>query len=172
MRRAPHGDDRAGSRVVNMGSAAGFFAPTLMGAYAASKHAVEALTDCLRREIAPDGLHASVIEPGSIDTDIEKKMATQLVDYALDKEGLRSPYAPRMAAMAAKMKDVERHQRSAPRWARLMNEPAVVSDAVVDALTSARPRARYVVGYDARSVYMLQHFAPTAVVDRLLDLFV
>jgi NAD(P)-dependent dehydrogenase (short-subunit alcohol dehydrogenase family) len=61
---------RRGSRVINICSVAGYLAGPSMAAYAASKFALEAFSDCLRREMYAWGLHVSIIEPGFMRTPI------------------------------------------------------------------------------------------------------
>ena len=60
----------ARGRVVNVSSQGGKVAAPYFGPYCASKFAVEAMSDSLRRELKPWGLHVSVVEPGAIDTAI------------------------------------------------------------------------------------------------------
>jgi len=64
---------RARGRIVNIGSIAGRSALPFLGAYAASKFALEAITDSLRVELAPFGIEVSVVEPGTIATPIWSK---------------------------------------------------------------------------------------------------
>ncbi len=66
---------RARGRIVNVGSIAGRSAIPFLAPYAASKFAVEAITDCLRLELAPWGIEVVVVEPGTIATPIWKKSA-------------------------------------------------------------------------------------------------
>jgi NAD(P)-dependent dehydrogenase (short-subunit alcohol dehydrogenase family) len=61
---------RRGSRVINICSFAGYLAGPSQSAYAASKFALEAFSDCLRREMSAWGLYVSVIEPGYMRTPI------------------------------------------------------------------------------------------------------
>jgi NAD(P)-dependent dehydrogenase (short-subunit alcohol dehydrogenase family) len=61
---------RRGSRVINICSVAGYLAGPGMAAYASSKYALEAFSDCLRREMHSWGLHVSIIEPGYMRTAI------------------------------------------------------------------------------------------------------
>jgi NAD(P)-dependent dehydrogenase (short-subunit alcohol dehydrogenase family) len=128
---------KARGRIVNIGSLSGLIASPFNGAYAASKFALEALTDSLRLELRPWKIHVSIIEPGFIQTPIVKKsldaaeaLRTQLPAEALQ---LYEPYlrTAREAteAEAAKAASTE-----------------VVVKAVVHALTARRPRTRYVVG--------------------------
>src|SRR5919112_1052610 len=67
----------ATGRIVNISSIGGRIALPMVGPYAASKHALEAVSDSLRRELRPWGIHVSLIEPGGVTTPIwEKGKAT------------------------------------------------------------------------------------------------
>lgn len=55
-------------RIINIGSSAGFAASAGRGLYGASKSAVEAITEAMRAELAPLGIHATIVEPGSFRT--------------------------------------------------------------------------------------------------------
>lgn len=59
---------RRGSRVINICSVEGFMAEPSLAAYSASKFALEAFSDSLRREMHAWGLHVSVVEPGYMRT--------------------------------------------------------------------------------------------------------
>ena len=63
----------ARGRIVIVGSIAGKSALPFLGAYAMSKHALEAMADSLRVELAPDGIHVAIVEPGTIATPIWTK---------------------------------------------------------------------------------------------------
>jgi NAD(P)-dependent dehydrogenase (short-subunit alcohol dehydrogenase family) len=121
-------------RVVNMGSISGLNALPLLGAYAMSKFALEAMTDALRVELAPWGIHVAIVEPGTIKTPIWTRERPQPPPEAAPLYGARIDAFRRLA--------VERGSAGAP--------PEVVADAVEHALTSARPRTRYLVGRDAK----------------------
>jgi NAD(P)-dependent dehydrogenase (short-subunit alcohol dehydrogenase family) len=74
-------------RVVNIGSSAGFAAGAGRGVYGASKFAVEAITEALQGELAPLGIHATVVEPGSFRTgfltaDSKRRAGTGIPAYA------------------------------------------------------------------------------------------
>ncbi len=127
----------ARGRVVIVGSIAGTSALPFLGPYAISKFALEAMADALRLELAPEGIHVSLIRPGTIATPIWTKpqpVADMLSEEALARYGARVASLRRFAAArAAKAAPVESVVR-----------------AVVHALTSPRPRTRYLVGRDAR----------------------
>ena len=78
-------------RIVNISSINGGLAPPYMGPYAASKFAMEAITDALRSELRTWGIGVSAVEPGPIDTPIWEKSvaaADELVGR-IDTRGAR-----------------------------------------------------------------------------------
>ena len=127
----------ARGRIVLMGSIAGKSALPFMGAYAMSKHALEAMADSLRLELAPDGVHVALVEPGTIATPIWRKPQENV--EALPQEA-RTRYGARIAALRRKV--AERTANAAPA--------ELVAEAVEHALSAPEPRARYLVGRDAK----------------------
>jgi NAD(P)-dependent dehydrogenase (short-subunit alcohol dehydrogenase family) len=125
---------RARGRVVNMGSISGRSALPLMGPYAMSKFALEAMNDSLRVELEPWGIHVAIIEPGTIKTPIWTRERPD------PPEAARELYGDRIDAF--RRTAVERGTKGAP--------PDDVALAVEHALTAGRPRTRYVVGRDAK----------------------
>jgi NAD(P)-dependent dehydrogenase (short-subunit alcohol dehydrogenase family) len=148
----------ARGRIVNIGSISGRSALPLTGAYAASKFALEALTDALRVELMPAGIEVSIIEPGVIATPIWET-SLQHADALLQtmpKAGFE--YYGRIINAV----------RERARAGGTRGLPArVVADAVVHALTARRPRTRYLVGRDARLRMIFQRL-PDRVRDRLI----
>jgi NAD(P)-dependent dehydrogenase (short-subunit alcohol dehydrogenase family) len=127
----------ARGRLVIVGSIAGTSALPFLGPYAISKFALEAMADALRVELAPDGIHVSLIRPGTIATPIWSK--PQPVADTLSEEALQR-YGARLAAM---------RKFAAARAARAAPVQSVAK-AVEHALTAERPHTRYLVGRDAR----------------------
>jgi NAD(P)-dependent dehydrogenase (short-subunit alcohol dehydrogenase family) len=149
---------RAGrGRIVNMSSISGRFASPLLGPYAASKFAVEALSDALRRELAPWDIPVALVEPGAVATPIWEKSAAS-AQALLD--GL-----PAMAHGYYRA-DVEHAKRRALRASRTGIPAEAVAAVVHAALTAARPRTRYLVGRDARIGALLARWLPDRVLDR------
>jgi NAD(P)-dependent dehydrogenase (short-subunit alcohol dehydrogenase family) len=145
----------SGGRLVFMSSVSGRVATPYTGAYAASKYALEAIADALRIELRPWGIRVSLVEPGAIDTAL-----WQDAEVTLD-EGVaklspehRELYLPQLDAL----------RRTIRRTAKAAIPPAKVADAVHRALTASRPRARYVVGTDAR-VQLAAHALPERAFD-------
>ena len=154
---------RQGSgRIVNIGSVSGRIASPLLGAYTASKFAMEGLTDTLRRELSPWGVAVSIVEPGRIATPIwEKslKVADELLD-ALPRRALEL-YGPAI-------EEVRSGALEAARWGA---PPEKVARAVEHALTAKRPRTRYPVGPDARVGALLVRLLPDPLLDRILSAY-
>ena len=64
-------------KIINIGSISGKFTQPINGAYCASKHAVEAISDALRYELHNHNIQVTVIEPGPIQTNFFKTMDKQ-----------------------------------------------------------------------------------------------
>jgi NAD(P)-dependent dehydrogenase (short-subunit alcohol dehydrogenase family) len=69
---------RARGRIIMLGSLQGILAAENASAYSMSKHAIESFTDSLAKELAPLGVHVSVIEPGSYSTEIANNAASRI----------------------------------------------------------------------------------------------
>jgi NAD(P)-dependent dehydrogenase (short-subunit alcohol dehydrogenase family) len=151
-----------GGRIVNIGSIGGRMATPFLGAYAASKFALEALTDALRLELRPWRVHVSIIEPGAVATPIWSKSGAEAdrMQDALPTEATRL-YGTAMAAL----------RKGAAHAERGAIAPDAVVAAVVHALTARRPRTRYVVGRDAKIQALIARLLPDRARDRLLARF-
>jgi NAD(P)-dependent dehydrogenase (short-subunit alcohol dehydrogenase family) len=147
----------ARGRIVNVSSISGLVALPGVSVYAGSKHAVEAITDALRVELAGFGIHVSSVEPGSVRTAIWEKGAAR--DQARAKEPgtaeTRKLYAP-LVKLLEKL-------NSRPG----VLPPEKVADAIADALESEKPRNRYLCGNDAKSLSLLGKL-PDGIRDRLI----
>ena len=147
---------RGRGRVVNIGSIGGRVATAFNGPYGASKHAMEALSDALRQELAPWGLHVSLIEPGSVGTEIWRKG-----DESYEQELAKLPAEGRRLYEHALARFAALARRTGARGVPAQR----VAEAVEHALTAPRPRTRYVVGKEARGMAV----ARTLLSDRVLD---
>jgi NAD(P)-dependent dehydrogenase (short-subunit alcohol dehydrogenase family) len=149
---------RAPGRIVNVGSIQGFMALPFSGAYAASKHALEALSDSLRRELRPWGIAVSLLEPGAVATEMWDKSLTA-AEGRLAAGGPRQElYAERGRRMLAR---VAKERRGRP--------PEAVARVIEHALTARRPPARYRVGADAKVVRLLTWLLPDRVLDSMFS---
>jgi NAD(P)-dependent dehydrogenase (short-subunit alcohol dehydrogenase family) len=140
----------APGRIVNVSSVSGRMATPFMAPYAASKFALEAISDCLRRELVPFGIDVIVIEPGIVHTPIWKKGAQR------DLSPVRNtPYEGVLTRMRDHAASVD--ERAIP--------PSRVSRAILHALTARRPAARIPV-VRSRLVHTLLSWLPDRVKDR------
>ncbi|MCU1380062.1 MAG: putative oxidoreductase [Acidimicrobiales bacterium] len=130
----PHMREQGGGRIVQVSSISGLVTFPMLGWYQAAKHALEAVSDALRMEVAGDGISVSLIEPGAF---------------------------PSGSA-----------EHEAYTWLRpLQSSAGQVADVIGGALTARVPRARYVVGLDARLNSLSAPFTPTLVRDAALRYF-
>ena len=132
---------RARGRIVTTGSVAGFIAMPGIGAYAMSKHAMEAFSDALRRELRPWGIQVSLLEPGAIATDIWQKGQSEVeATLVQSPPGLAEDYGPLFDSMRTVVRASVSHASPA----------ALVARDVVHAFSARRPRTRYRMGADSR----------------------
>lgn len=150
----PHMRDAGGGRIVNISSILGLATTPLTGWYQASKHAIEALSDALRVEVARDRIRVVLIEPGGFRTGIWQEASDEMERRAGSRYGTA----------------YERAQRGVRLSERLMGAPSGVASAIGRAMTAGRPRPRYLVGPDAQALAVWSRIAPTEVKDRLARL--
>lgn len=146
-------------RIVNIGSISGRSAMPYMAPYSASKHALSGLTDSLRLEVSPWGIHVALIEPGAIATPIWSKTRKEV--EAWDRSWTQEMNAL-YAARCARAKDF------AAQAGAQAPPPGIVVDAVIHALRSRFPKARYLVGRDARIRAVLAALLPYRLHDWLI----
>ncbi len=148
--RAAHG------RIVFLSSVGGRVAMAFTAPYGASKHAVEALGDALRVELATSGVQVALIEPGSVATPIWDK-ARQSSDELTVPPELQKEYGHVPAAMDKALQDTAK--RGVP--------PDQVAQTIERALTARRMKARYVVGKDARAMITAKRLLSDHAFDRI-----
>ncbi|WP_103531691.1 SDR family oxidoreductase [Streptomyces sp. SM11] len=149
---------RSNGRIVNVTSGLGKAAVPFLGAYSVAQFAKEALSDALRRELAPSGVRVSVVAPGAILTPIWTKVS-QAGEQALDDAPPAVADLYRSALQA--FLEGNAQQAMASR-----TTPEDFARTVVRALTDARPRARYWAGADARRMARLARLLPDHLLDR------
>jgi NAD(P)-dependent dehydrogenase (short-subunit alcohol dehydrogenase family) len=151
---------RARGRIVNVSSIGGRVALPLVGAYNASKFGLEGASDSLRRELRPHGVDVILIEPGGVKTPIWKKgeaLADEITeDLPPEAERLYGRLIARVRAETRKIDE------------ELGSEPRAVAEAIATALTARRPRARYLVGNDAKQRAVAAKLLPARVMDRMI----
>lgn len=145
-------------RVILVGSLAGSFVMPMMGIYSASKFALEALVDALRRELYPWDIKVSLIKPGAIDT---KMFQGHLLDISAEKQQLKGKYRGYYTPL------YEAHEKTIPKTRTLAVSVENVARDVMKALYANNPASRYHPGIDSKLTGKLVGIIP----DRVLDWF-
>src|SRR5713226_3951087 len=128
----PRMRERRKGRILMMSSVSGFVTPPTQGAYSASKHAIEALSNALRHELYPFCIHTTVIQPGYIMTNIQRTAMELTQSYG---EKFKSgPYAKIYASYLGSATSTRAQSKTTPEdCARVM----------LKAIEAPRPKARY-----------------------------
>jgi NAD(P)-dependent dehydrogenase (short-subunit alcohol dehydrogenase family) len=142
--------ERGTGCIVNVSSIAGLTTVPLWGWYTGAKHALEALTDALRIEVAGGGIRVVLVEPGGFKTGIWADAQSDVAKRA----GSRFDAAYRRSLLGIRL--------SGP----IMGSPEQVGKVIARAMTARVARARYLVGIDAYALNALQLLTPTAIRDR------
>jgi NAD(P)-dependent dehydrogenase (short-subunit alcohol dehydrogenase family) len=146
-------------RIVNISSVGGKGAMATYGPYAATKFALEAVSDALRRELAPHGVQVVVVEPGAVKTEMaDRGAATTSGLAATMSPQLQRRYGPLVSAILA--------QTAAHIGNGMPAQKAGVI--IARAATARRPRTRYTVGRDAAIIIALTRVLPDRVLDRVI----
>lgn len=149
----------ARGRIVNIGSVGGRLGFPFIAPYQASKAGIASLTASLRRELRPWGIWVALVEPGAIATPIWKKGARDaddgLAGLSPEEHALYGSVLSRMGELSLGME-------------RIAIPPERVAKRVAHALTARRPRARYMLGRDARPLATLSALLPDRTFDRVI----
>jgi NAD(P)-dependent dehydrogenase (short-subunit alcohol dehydrogenase family) len=149
----------ARGRIVNVSSISGRVAFPTYGPYAASKFALEALSDSLRRELRGSGVDVVVIQPGGVATPIwERGLGRAEALWQAMPAEAHARYGRLYATMRAQ----------GEKLAREGDPPEAIAAAVAGILEARRPRARYVLGRSARVEAALARVLPERTLDALI----
>jgi NAD(P)-dependent dehydrogenase (short-subunit alcohol dehydrogenase family) len=149
-----HMRTEGGGRIVNISSIYGRTTTPLTGWYQGTKHALEALSDALRMEVARDGVRVILVEPGGFKTGIWEETEREINK----REGSRYDGAYRRTLSTTRL------------FQPLMGDPVRCAKVIASALTTRLPRTRYLVGYDAQALALWSSLTPTQVKDRIVRL--
>ncbi|OLS29337.1 MAG: 3-oxoacyl-[acyl-carrier-protein] reductase FabG [Candidatus Heimdallarchaeota archaeon LC_2] len=122
-------------RIVNIGSIAGILAEPYMGVYNASKHALEGYTDNLAHEMGKYSVDVSIVEPGNYKSQISQNSGIRVLPKLKDRKA--SKYIN-------EIKKIISSPDARPDRGQF-KEPDEVADAIYHALTSDKPKPRYMV---------------------------
>lgn len=141
-------------RIVQCSSILGFVSVSYRGAYCASKHALEGLTNALRMELEGTGIRVTLIEPGPIRTRfVETALANLMANIDIENSAHRDVYRARIEGMKAGGKSF------------FKLEPSAVSKRLIHAVESPRPRRRYYVTTPTYLAALFQRIMPPAVAE-------
>jgi NAD(P)-dependent dehydrogenase (short-subunit alcohol dehydrogenase family) len=147
---------RSRGRIVNISSVNGKLSMAGYGPYASSKHAMEAMSDALRTELAPTGVQVVVVEPGGVKTEMAGHGLAGLT-------GLATGMTPEQNARYGDL------VQALPSHVAAFTEAGVTADVaartIAKAVTDRRPRTRYTIGATAGFLISASRLLP----DRLLD---
>ena len=147
--------ERGEGRIINVSSVSGRIPAPVLGAYHASKYALEALSDALRMELAPFGVQVVVVEPGTIKTEF----ASRALSEATRARGTHSRYA----AIYDRTAEIE------AKFDRMAGTPAPVVRAIQRAVLARRPSARYVAPRRFAALIALVRIVPTRWMDFVMS---
>jgi NAD(P)-dependent dehydrogenase (short-subunit alcohol dehydrogenase family) len=153
----PRMRERQKGRILMMSSVSGFVTPPTQGAYSASKHAIEALSNALRHELYPFGIHTILIQPGYIVTNIQPT-AMELAE-AYQEKFKNGPYAKIYASYLGNATSTRAQSKTTPEdCARIM----------LKAIEAPRPKARYGVTSLATFAKLAKWLLTDRAADRLI----
>src|SRR3989442_9666464 len=153
----PQMRERRKGRILMMSSVSGFVTPPTQGAYSASKHAIEALSNALRYELYPFGIHTILIQPGYIVTNIQPTAMELAQTY--QEKFKNGPYARIYASYLGSARSTRANSKTTPEdGARIM----------LKAIESPRPKARYGVTPLATFAKLAKWLLTDSAADRLI----
>ncbi|MEN9411545.1 MAG: hypothetical protein RL216_3519 [Pseudomonadota bacterium] len=146
-------------RIIQCSSVLGLVGAKWRGAYVATKHALEGLTDVMRLEMDGTGIDLILIEPGPIATRIRQNAIPHFEKW-IDWEN-----SARRAQYAALLDRLYKPDQKKDRWEL---PPSAVTEKLIHALESPRPRARYYVTVPTHLAGILKRLLPTRLLDRMV----
>ena len=145
---------RRAGRVINISSVLGRIGTPLNGAYVASKYALEGLSESLRAEVKPFGVHVCLVEPGLFATEFQNNQTRAA--RADDPTSVYAPY-------------IRRYDASRGVFDRMSGDPVRVARVIEKTLAARRPSFRHPVGADARAGMVGARILPERVFQAIMD---
>jgi NAD(P)-dependent dehydrogenase (short-subunit alcohol dehydrogenase family) len=143
---------REPGRILNVSSVGGKIASPFIGAYAGTKHAVEGISDSLRRELLPYGIDIIVIEPGAVRTEIWDKGAVGVQRYD------DTDYAEPLARFGEYAQGLAKNGYTPEQFGRFVRE----------VFEKRRPRTRYAISPRKLTGFTIPRLLPDRWLDRLI----
>ena len=142
-------------RIVNISSIYGVLTAPMVGGYCASKYALEALSNAQRMELGNSGIALSLVEPGPILSSFRKNAYESLHKKICIGDHFYNDYK----------KTLKRKLGSSQRNTMFTLDPKYVAEKVIHALTSDRPKRRYLVTHPARAGSLMARILPDFAID-------
>lgn len=152
----PHMRAQKAGTIVNISSMGGRIYTPLGAWYHATKHALEGWSDCLRVELKPLGIDVVIIEPGGIATEFSDVLAQHTSQ--LPSSAANSPYQDLTDKVTRTLSD--------PDFVRRASPPSLIADTILTAISSSKPKSRYMAGYLAKPMWRLRRFGGDGLYDR------
>ena len=149
----PHMRANESGKIINISSMGGKVYTPLGSWYHATKHAIEGWSDCLRIELKQFGIDVVIIEPGAINTEFGDVMMEPMI-----KRSGSGPYAKIVNTLVAKTKEMYGESFG--------SEPKVITDLVLKAVHSNKPKTRYVAGKFAKPMMFIRKWLGDSVYDK------
>lgn len=149
---------QAQGRIINIGSVGGKITSPFYGALCASKYALEAINDALRLELHQWGIHVILIAPTSIST----PAADRLVGYT---EAIIQQFTPEGHQHYEQI--FRNFTKTVVAQEKTGSPPEVVAQTVLKALTAKKPKTRYPVGANAKTLTLMSQILPARMLDKL-----
>jgi short-subunit dehydrogenase len=140
--------ERREGRIINVGSFSGVSAIPFMGMYSASKFALEGYSDALRMELAPFNIHVSITEAAFLKTPMMDK-----------RQPVGAPLSAYDVWRQRAFKAFRAFEQTAPG-------PDLVADRLLEIVSSASPRLRYLIGPQAKSTSRLMRLLPVGMYEQ------
>ncbi|MFW5984371.1 MAG: SDR family oxidoreductase [Halobacteria archaeon] len=163
----PHMREQRDGTVVNMSSVGGRLSQPGLGAYCASKFALEALSDALRAEVRRFGVDVVLVEPGPVQTPFGDK-AEETMEERVDEEGPYSDLYDRVGEFNQGISEEGGADIATHLMGKITVPPEKVAETVVEAAEDDDPKARYNVSVPHRMMAM-GRYLPSEVRDRIYD---
>ena len=127
--------DKGGGRIVNVSSLAGLISLPLIGAYSATKYALEAVSDALRIEVWNKNIKVITINPGVIETDIYEVLKTRRDDLINNKNNT-----------AERSRFIGAYNKYFTKGKYTGLKSSVVADIICNSISSPNPKQKYIIG--------------------------
>jgi short-subunit dehydrogenase len=143
-------------KIINISSTGGKIHTPFGGWYHATKFALEGFSDCLRMEVKPFNIEVVIIEPGGIKTDWGIIASENLI-----KTSGHGAYKESANKVAESFKKMYSSKNS-------LSNPSIVSSTIVKAVEKKKPKTRYLIGSNAKLLFVLKRVLSDRAYDKLV----